>query len=123
MMSDDSVIRELTRELVSAFNDADVDRMMALHAGRYVDVNLPQPVQTHSERAEYYRSVVSKRDLRIEVVPDEIIVDGGHAIVRGTIHLFKVDGSPARELRYVELWEKQSAGWKSIWGIDAAVHD
>ena len=123
MMSDDAVIRALTREFVSAFNDADVDRMMRLYADRYVDVNLPQPVQTHSERADYYRSIVEKRDLQIEVIPDEIIVDSGHAIVRGTIHLFKADRSIARELRYVEVWERRTAGWKSVWGIDAPVHE
>jgi ketosteroid isomerase-like protein len=121
MTTDDAAIRALTAEFVSAFNDADVDRMMRLYADRYVDVNLPRPEQTHRERAEYYRKTVARRDLRIEVVVDEIIVDGAHAIVRGSIRLFR--GATVRDLRCMELWQKQATGWKAIWGIDADVHE
>ena len=121
MTHDAATIRALTAEFVSAFNGGDVDRMMQFYGDRYVDVNLPQPVQTHHERAEYYRRIVGQRELRIEVVADEIIVDGAHAIVRGSIRLFR--GETVRDLRCMELWEKQSSGWKAIWGIDADVHD
>ena len=61
MTDDAAVIRALTAEFVSAFNEGDVDRMMRLYSGRYVDINLPKPEQTHRERAEYYRHIVTRR--------------------------------------------------------------
>jgi len=125
-MQPGDAIRALTREFVDGFNSADVDRMMRPYATLYVDVNLPRPLQTLAERAAYYRNIVARRDRRIEVTPEEIVVDGAHAVVRGSILLFKIDGSGVsrldRELRYMELWENHD-GWKSIWGIDAEIHE
>ncbi|MGZ4808509.1 MAG: YybH family protein [Thermoanaerobaculia bacterium] len=125
MNAADDEIRKLTADFVAAFNAGDVERMMRPYASRYVDVNLPLPEQTYEQRAEYYRSIVARDDMRIEVSPDEIIANDRHATVRGTILLFKLDGEhvpgPAHELRYMELWEKQPDGWKAIWGIDAEV--
>ena len=123
MSSDDATIRSLIAEFVCAFNDGDVDRMMRVHPARYVDVNLPRPEQTQAERTDYYRRIVARRDLRVEVRVDEIIVDGAHANVRGSIRLSRVDVSTVRELRYMELWERLPDGWKSIWGIDGDVHE
>ena len=118
-------IRRLTVDFVAAFNAGDVARMMRPYAGRYIDVNLPRPEQTFAQRAEYYGSIVARGDTRIEVSPEEIVVDDRHATVRGTILLFKLENEdvrgPAHELRYMELWEKQPDGWKAIWGIDAEV--
>jgi ketosteroid isomerase-like protein len=123
--ADATEILRLTREFVAGFNSGDLDRTMRFYADRYVDVNLRQPVQTKAERREYYRKIVEPRDVTLEVVPEEIIVSGSHAFVRGTIVLRrKVQGAPEppRELRYIEVWQKFPDGWKSIWGMDAELY-
>jgi ketosteroid isomerase-like protein len=123
---DAQAIRTLTREFVAGFNSGDVDRIMRFYADRYVDVNLKNQVQTHEERAAYYKRIIDRRDTQVEVTPEEIIVDGDHAVARGTLLVFKLDGQGRRgepkELRYIEVWEKQPVGWKSIWGIDSEVY-
>jgi len=123
--SDEAEIRRLTREFVEGFNSGDLDRIMAFYADRYVDVNLSQPVQTKAERREYYRKIVEPGDVKVEVTPEEIIVTGQHAFVRGTIQLRRPSqksDTPSRELRYIEVWQKFPDGWKSIWGMDAELY-
>jgi len=121
--ADKAAIKALTREFVEGFNSGDVDRLMRFYADAYVDMNMPQPVQTKEERAEYYEKIVARRDTRVSVQPDEIIVSGDYAIVRGTIFLFRLhqgEEQPQRiELRYMEVWRKFGDGWKAIWGMDA----
>ena len=122
----EQAIRESTRDFVSGYNSGDVDRLMRFYADHYVDINLPNPIQTREERTEYYRKIVQKRNTEVEVTPDEIVVDGLHAAVRGTILIFKLDAQGKRgkplELRYMELAEKQPSGWKAIWGMDADLY-
>jgi ketosteroid isomerase-like protein len=126
MQSDVDQIRTLTNEFVAGFNSGDVERIMKFYADTFVDVNLTPPVQTKAERAEYYRKLVAPGQLKVDVTPDEIIVTGDHAFARGTI-LIRDTRKPAeeqaRELRYIEVWRKFPDGWKSIWGIDASLHD
>lgn len=120
---DEAAIRQATQEFVDGFNSGDVERIMHFYADTYTDVNLRQPVQSKEERAEYYRKIVARGDTKVDVVPDEIVVAGEYAFVRGTILLDRAgkDGEQPRhiELRYMEIWRKFPGGWKAIWGIDA----
>ena len=119
-------IRTLTKEFVAGFNSGDLDKMMRLYADKYVDVNLKQPVQTKAERTAYYKSILDRHNTKIKVYPEEIITSGDYAFARGTIVLFhpgKGEGDPKRvQLRYIEVFRKFPAGWKSIWGIDAELY-
>ena len=123
--ADEAEIRRLTREFVAGFNSGDLDRIMQFYADRYVDVNLSQPVQSKAERREYYRRIVEPGNVKVEVTPEEIIVNGQHAFARGTILLHRLpqesEGAP-RKLRYIEVWQKFPDGWKSIWGMDAELY-
>jgi ketosteroid isomerase-like protein len=114
----------LARDFVEGFNSGDVERIMRFYADRYVDVNLEQPVQTKAEREEYYRRIIERGDTKVDVRPEEIVVAGEYAFVRGTILLFRKAESekePAR-LRYLEVARKYPDGWKAIWGLDAPIH-
>jgi len=116
-------IRSRTREFVAGYNTGDVDRIMRICADRFVALNLKTPIQTRAGRTAYYRRLVERRDSQVEVTPEEIVVDGDHAVVRGTILFFPLDAAGKRgkatELRYMELWEHQASGWKSTWVMNA----
>ena len=126
MEADVEEIRTMTREFVEGFNSGDVDRCMRFYADTYVDVNLRQPVQTKAERREYYRKIIERRDTKVEVIPEEIIVHGEYAFVRGTILETRTPagGAPPQrlELRYMEVDRKFPDGWKAIWGMDADLY-
>jgi ketosteroid isomerase-like protein len=123
---DVAAIEALTREFVAGFNSGDVEPALRFYADSYVDMNLREPVQTRDQRREYLRKIVEPRNVRIEVVPAEIVVSGDHAFVRGTIRLHRLPGAghaeETVELRYMELARKFPDGWKAIWGIDAEIY-
>jgi ketosteroid isomerase-like protein len=123
--ADTAELRHRTREFVEGFNSGDVDLVMRFYDDRYVDVNMSNPMQTWAERREYYRRIIERRDTRVAVTPEEIVVSGDYAVLRGTILLTPAGSDTTRgqrTLRYMELARRSSAGWKVIWGIDAAVY-
>jgi len=122
--SDDVLqLRNMAREFTEGFNSGDVDRIMRFYGASYVDVNLRNPVQTREERRKYYLSVMKKRGIKILVHPDEILVEGKLAFVRGTIDIIAPDQSRT-ELRYLEIARKQGDGsWVVELGMDGPVQE
>ena len=119
-------ILEITRDFVVGFNDNDVERIMRHYSDVYVDVNHPHPVQSFMERASYYKTITSRGDTRVNITPDEIIIDSGMAAVRGQVQLSRksADGRwrPAQERRYMELLRKAPDGrWRVIWGMEGEI--
>src|SRR5947209_18251695 len=99
---DTAELRRMAREFMEGFNSGDVDRMMPFYGDTYVDVNLRNPVQSNEQRKAYYAQIIRRGGFHIDVHPDEILVEGNTAFVRGTIQLIpKKMGDPQRELRYL----------------------
>jgi len=125
---DEQVLRHMAREFEEGFNSGDVDRIMRFYADTYVDVNLRHPVQTRSERREYYARVMARPGIQVQVRPDDILIRGDLAFVRGTI-LLTQDAAGSREtirteLRYLEICERvQDGTWRVIWGMDGPVQE
>lgn len=127
MPAEDDVayLQQVAREFEEGWNHGDVDRIMRFYGERYVDVNLRNPVQSREERRTYYIQAM-RRGFRIRVRPEEIIVEGRLAFVRGTIHLASADaqGAALTELRYLEIAYKQPDGsWKMALGMDGPVQE
>ena len=123
---DVAALREMAREFEEGFNSGDVSRLMRFYGDVYVDVNLRHPVQSHAERASYYAEVLRRGRFHIAVRPDEIVVEGTLAFVRGRIELTPLDGANAevKELRYLEVARKGPDGaWKAVWGMDGPVQE
>jgi ketosteroid isomerase-like protein len=128
MNTDEQSLRNMAREFEEGFNTGDVDRIMRFYGKTYVDVNLRNPVQTKIERRAYYTQVMKRPGIRLRVAPDEILVRGDLAFVRGTILLSQttLDGKESRqnELRYLEIAERAPDGsWQVIWGMDGPVQE
>jgi len=121
-------LRDIAREFTKGFNSGDVERIMRFYGDKYVDVNLRRPVQSKAERSVYYRRVIQNRGIQIEVVPDEMWVEGNLGFVRGTINIArtapKPGETPSTELRYLEIMRKDSEGnWKAVWGMDGPIQE
>jgi hypothetical protein len=88
---------------------------------------LRNPVQTKTERREYYLQVMRRPGIRLKVRPDEISIRDGLAFVRGTILVFQsaADGGEMRiELRYLEICQRmQDGSWQAVWGMDGPVQE
>jgi len=123
--SDEARIRAATRDFVEAYNGRDLERLLSYYADDYVDVNLPQPRQSKAQRRLYLSSILERGDTTLDVLPEQVIVSGAYAVVRGTIRLRREarDGSTIpTELRYMELMRRFPQGWKAVWGIDAEIY-
>jgi ketosteroid isomerase-like protein len=120
-------MHDMAREFTEGFNTGDVDRIMRCYGNTYVDVNLRNPVQSWQERREYYSQVIRKGGFRVEVQPDEILIRGDFAFVRGSIELIPTSAaaeSGRRTLRYVEIAGRQEDGsWQVMWGMDGPIQE
>jgi len=83
---------------------------MRFYGDTYVDVNLRQPVQSHAERRAYYARLIQRGGTRLAVRPDEIMIEGTLAFVRGRIELQRTalgeNAASIVELRYLEVARK-----------------
>jgi ketosteroid isomerase-like protein len=126
MEEDETFLRNMAREFEEGFNRGDVDRIMRFYGDTYVDVNLRHPVQTRAARREYYAHVIRRPGLQVKVQPDDILIKGDLAFVRGTILLTQaVTGVATQtELRYLEVAERTpDGGWQVLWGMDGPVQE
>jgi ketosteroid isomerase-like protein len=120
-------LRHIASEFEEGFNTGDVDRIMRFYGETYVDINLRNPVQSWKERREYYSQVIRKGGFRVKVQPDEILIRGDFAFIRGSLELARdsAAGESGRtELRYLEIAHRQQDGsWKVMWGMDGPVQE
>ena len=128
MNTDEEFLRNMAREFEEGFNSGEVDRIMRFYGETYVDVNLRNPVQTKAERREYYAKVMKRPGIRLRVNPDDILIRGDLAFVRGTILLSQTipdtNETKQSELRYLEIAERLVDGsWQVFWGMDGPVQE
>ena len=120
-------LRHMACEFAEGFNTADVARIMRFYGDSYVDINLRNPVQSWQERREYYAEGIRRGGFRVQVQPEEILIRGDFAFIRGTIELTpgpELGDSARKELRYVEIAQRQHGGsWQVMWGMDGPVQE
>ena len=120
-------LRHMASEFAEGFNTGDVERIMRFYGDSYVDINLRNPVQSWQERREYYAQVIRRGGFHVQVQPEEILIRGDFAFIRGTIELTPgsaLDDSARKKLRYVEIAQRQQNGsWQVMWGMDGPVQE
>jgi ketosteroid isomerase-like protein len=126
-LEDIAKLRYIASEFTEGFNTGDVDRIMRFYGDTYVDINLRNPVQSRKQRQQYYAQVIRDSGFRVQVYPDEVLIRGDFAFVRGRIELMPrsaVGDSDRKELRYLEIAQKQQDGsWQVMWGMDGPVQE
>jgi ketosteroid isomerase-like protein len=128
VLEDEKFLRNVAHEFEEGFNSGDVDRIMRFYGDTYVDVNLRDSVQTKAERREYYAQVMARPGIHLNVRPDDVLIRGDLAFVRGTILLTQDAGrggeTTQTELRYLEICERAQDGtWRVVWGMDGPVQE
>jgi ketosteroid isomerase-like protein len=120
-------LRHIATEFAEGFNTGDVDRIMRFYGDTYVDINLRNPVQSRQERRKYYAQVIRNGGFRVQVHPDEILIRGDFAFVRGSIELTRASAagdSERTELRYLEIAHRQpDSSWQVMWGMDGPIQE
>jgi len=120
-------LRHMASEFTEGFNTGDVERLMRFYGDSYVDINLRNPVQSWQERREYYAQVIRRSGFHVQVQPEEILIRGDFAFIRGTIELTPgsvLGDSVRKELRYLEIAQRQQNGsWQVMWGMDGPVQE
>ena len=126
-LEDVAKLRYIASEFAEGFNAGDVERIMRFYGDFYVDINLRNPVQSRQERREYYAQVIRKGGFKVQVQPEEILIRGEFAFIRGTIELTPgsaLSDSVRKELRYLEIAQRQQNGsWQVMWGMDGPVQE
>ena len=126
-LEDIAKLRHMANEFAEGFNTGDVERIMRFYGDSYVDINLRNPVQSRQERREYYAQVIRKGGFKVQVQPEEILIRGEYAFIRGTIELTPgsaLGDSTRKELRYLEIAQRQQDGsWQVMWGMDGPVQE
>ena len=126
-LEDVAKLRHIASEFAEGFNTGDVERIMRFYGDSYVDINLRNPVQSRQERREYYTQVIRKGGFKVQVRPEEILIRGEFAFIRGTIELTPgsaLADSARKELRYLEIAQRQQDGsWQVMWGMDGPVQE
>jgi ketosteroid isomerase-like protein len=126
-LKDVAKLRHIASEFAEGFNTGNVERIMRFYGDSYVDINLRNPVQSRQERRDYYAQVIRKGGFKVQVQPEEILIRGDFAFVRGTIELIPgsaLGDSARKELRYLEIVQRQQDGsWQVMWGMDGPVQE
>jgi ketosteroid isomerase-like protein len=126
-LEDVAKLRHIASEFTEGFNTGDVERIMRFYGDSYVDINLRNPVQSWQERREYYAQVIQRGGFQVQVQPEEILIRGDFAFIRGTIELTpssELGDSSRKELRYLEIAQRrQNGSWQVMWGMDGPVQE
>ena len=126
-LEDVAKLHHMANEFAEGFNTGDVERIMRFYGDSYVDINLRNPVQSRQERREYYAQVIRKGGFKVQVQPEEILIRGEYAFIRGSIELTPGSAlcdSTRKELRYLEIAQRQQDGsWQVMWGMDGPVQE
>ena len=127
MSSDRRKIDEAIHEFIRAYNAGDVDRLLTVYAGDFVDMSEGEPTlqgeQAHRDTAARLRDTFAKFNGNLTVHLDESKILGAWAFDRGTLRVElrpKGRGEPVVvERRFVEIWRRETDGqWKVAWAMD-----
>jgi|SRR5215471_8654113 len=130
--ADEYAINVAKTEYREGHNNADVERILSVFAGRFTHMPEGEPSFYGEEAREALRSQLSKLfelyRVRMEVVIVNIAVFDNTAIDRGSHKLVltpKAGGDPeVRRYRYCEIWQKQKDGtWRIGFFISNKDHE
>lgn len=120
-----TIEEEITRaidEFVNAYNNGDIDAVLACYGDDLVKLRQGAPPETKPEVARRAAGVFDKFHTRVDVSNDEILIAGALAFTRGSFRVTltpKADGETQTiDRRYLELWRKENGRWLVVRTMD-----
>ena len=126
-MDDQYAIRVAKSKLRDAYNEGDVDEVMAVFGERFIDMSEEQPSFYGGEAALVLRhrlkNLFERNHVELVVTIVAIRVQGSFAFDRGChrLTLIPKDGGKKRtkRTRYLEIWQKDPKGhWRIVVFLD-----
>jgi uncharacterized protein (TIGR02246 family) len=116
LLSEEKTIEASISEFVKAYNEGNLERVLAYYTEDLIKVRQGGPAETKAETAKRVAGVFDKFRSRVDVNNDEIRVSGEMAYTRGS---FRVTLTPKAggetqviERRYLEIWRKENGRWR-----------
>ncbi len=119
--ADAAAIRQLQEEAIRTFNASDIPGLLALYAEDAVRMPPNQPAARGKQAIEeQYRELFNRFSCQLAAAPEEIVVTGDWAFVRGSYSLRltpKAGGEPVPdEGKYLDIYQKQP---NEVWRLDS----
>jgi ketosteroid isomerase-like protein len=129
-IDDAAAISEAIREFALAFNEGNLDTLMAVFSKDLVSMEHGHRTVVGKEALEKWRSHVqdlfTKYNPHLEITTDEIRVSGKMGFERGSL---KVALNPksggevkTEEHRFLDVWEKRNDQWKIVQAMSNKSH-
>jgi len=114
-MDDRRAIETAISRFVAAYNNGDVDDVLAYYSEDLIKIRQGALPEARPEVGRRLFDLFGKFVSRVDVVTDEICVSGGIAFTRGSfrVTLTPRSGGEAQtvERRYLEIWRKEEGRW------------
>lgn len=121
-MSQEKEIESAIECFIKAYNDGNMDGMLACYGDDLIKLRQGAPPETKAEVASRVAAVFAKFNSRVDVTIDEILVSGTSAFTRGSFIVTltpKAGGeSQTIERRYLEIWRKEGERWLVVRTMD-----
>jgi adenylate kinase family enzyme/ketosteroid isomerase-like protein len=115
LVTDEATIKSAISGFINAYNNGDIEGVLACYADDLIKVRNGAPPETKLETGKRVAAVFEKFHSRVDVVIDEIQVSGNLAYTRGSFRVTlspKAGGDPqVVERRYLEIWHKDRGRW------------
>ena len=109
-------ILKIVERFIDAYNNADVDNLMACYTKDVVKLRNSVPAEDYATIKDRLSVFFSKWRGNLVVENHEIVVSGNLAFIRGELHIVMrpVAGGPEESLkkRFIEIWRKEENVWR-----------
>ena len=114
-MDDVTQIERAIEQFANAYNAGDLEAVLASYTYDLKKTRHGAPPETKPETAARIADVMSAFETNVDVINDEIVVDGDLAYTRGSFTVTlrpKAGGEPlAIQRRYLEIWRRENGSW------------
>jgi len=126
MQDDRTAIDAIRDGFADAYARGDVETLLSFYDPEYVDASEGTAVRGREEMRTAFEATFSRFDGRLEIVPEEVLINGTWAIERGRFSIHLVDRASGTEQvshrRYLELLTRRAGGrWYILRDLDNEV--
>lgn len=120
--ADAEAIRETSAQLTAAFNQKEVEKLVAFYADNSVFMPPNAPVlRGRDPLKSFFDTMIARGATNLQLSPDEVVGYGPMAYESGTYSVAYNSGSTRDRGKYLRVLRNTNGGWrteKTIWSSD-----